>query len=854
MRFSGAAAIQSRTNLVPTPTASFQTSNNEPAVTEYPDAAGQNGGMCRDQLEMQLESARREIARLQMISSHTLHSVTVKNANGEIEWVNEAFTKLTGYVLSEVEGKRAADFLQGPNTDAATVDDIYEKLALQRTVDAEIQIYHRDGQPRWIHLQVWPVFDDDGILTNFIATQVDITAQKEQAERLTGSQQIYQDLFDTTRDAIMSLGKEGFFDCNDATLKLFGYDTREEFCKCCPSDVSPEFQSDGRTSVDVANEVVGQAFQDGISRFEWRHCRRDGTLFDAEVVLSRYQVGSEPVLQASVRDISERKAAEAVLIDAKDSAEQASQAKSEFLANMSHEIRTPLNGILGFTEVLKNGEYPQAKRSEYLDLIHSSGKHLLGLINDILDLSKVEAGKMEFECRPCSVWQIVDEVVSGMKIEAKRKDLFLRASANCQLPANVETDPIRLKQLLTNLIGNALKFTESGGVSVSIGYSASDDPSSPTITLEVKDTGIGISEDSQQQIFAAFNQADNSITRRFGGTGLGLTISRRIVEALGGRLQVESVKGAGSTFEIILPVQVLDDVAMVDPGAISCVGDDCTASGDLKITQQQESSLTSADSRLSGRHILLCEDGEINRELVELILSEAGVKVTTAINGQLGLQAFQRSPDQFDLVLMDMQMPVMDGYSAASKLREMGYRGPILALTAHAMQGDRQRCIDAGCNGYLTKPIDIAQLLLVIGDAIGVNTGQIKMIDKNIPDTASPKSERQEGIDANSGRSIGSPISSTLPTEMPAFASIVNRFIKQLPSQIRCMHDAAYQGEWDSLERQAHALMGAGGTVGFSCFTEPARRLEQAGGDQDQSSALDQLAIIEQLSGRLEKA
>ena len=847
---------------MPSPTTPSLTSTNEMAIVSLPEVSAQDRTMSREAVEAELKKALREVAHLRMISSKTLHAVTLTNAVGEIEWVNKAFTKLTGYDQCEVLGKQPGEILTGPNTDKATLDAIYEKLSLRQPIDTEILNYHRDGRSYWIHLQIQPVFDDDGKLTNFISTQADISDKKEQAERLNGSQQIYQDLFETTRDAILSLGKEGFFNCNDAALKLFGFDTIEEFCACGPSDVSPEFQPDGRRSEDAAKEVVSRAFQEGLCRFEWQHCHRDGTTFDAEVVLSRYQVGSEPVLQASVRDISERKAAEAELIDAKVSAEHASQAKSEFLANMSHEIRTPLNGILGFTEVLKNKEYPPAKRGEYLDLIHKSGQHLLGLINDILDLSKVESGKMEFECRPCSIWQIVDEVVSGMKIEATRKNLFLHASTNGPLPANIQSDPIRLKQLLTNLMGNALKFTESGGVSLSVECSANNSPSSPheadipTITLEVKDTGIGMSEEAQQQIFTAFNQADNSITRRFGGTGLGLTISRRIVEALGGQLQVESTQGVGSLFRIVLPVRLLADVEMIIPSPMDRAEEERQSLVDLQPVDQEHNKLSSAypSSRLAGRQVLLCDDGETNRELVELILSEAGVEVTSAINGKLGVQEVQRAPDQFDIVLMDMQMPVMDGYSAASALREIGYSRPILALTAHAMRGDSQRCIDAGCTGYLTKPIDIAQLLQAVEDAIEIGSSQSNSTGVDVAETTSTKNYQREELASINGRPSRSPISSTLPIEMPAFAAIVNRFIEELPDQIKRMEDACEQSEWNHLKKQAHALKGAGGTVGFDCFTTIAEQLEQASCNRNHTDVLDQLSMIQSLAERLEKA
>jgi len=655
---------------------------------------------------------------------------------------------------------------------------------------------------------------------------------------LEGSEGIYRDLYETSRDAIMLLGENNkFLSCNDAGLKLFGFESREEFLACRPQDLSPEFQADGRPSPEAVKDVVGKAYQDGKNQFEWLHCRRDGTSFDAEVFLSRYQTEKGLVLQASVRDISERKAAQAELIDAKQAAEQANQAKSDFLANMSHEIRTPLNGILGFTEMLRRGDYSKAKRDEHLQLIQSSGKHLLKLINDILDLSKIEAGKMEFEHQPCSIWNIIQEVTSELNFRAIDRGLSLQLDARTALPETVPSDAVRLKQLLTNLVCNSLKFTESGGVTISASCVQPDQnsvssESSPSIVIEVQDTGIGIAPENLQQIFAPFNQADNSITRRFGGTGLGLAICTRIVAGLGGQIEVESEAGVGSLFRVTLPIDCRDGVAMVEPTMLLS-----EATHQLVDQWSREGDGGSAQKLPTGTRVLLCEDGDTNRELVQLVLEEAGAKVTTAVNGKLGLQAIKDQPDQFDLVLMDMQMPVMDGYTATTQLRQFGFDRPIIALTAHAMRGDEQRCLDAGCSKYLTKPIDIPQLLFAIRDAL--HPGNAATSPKLTPEVSTPTDHE-------------SPIHSALPMELTAFQLIVERFVvEKMPAAIEEIQAAVDQEDWQQLAERAHALVGSGGTVGFACFTEPARKLEQAARDRDVATAQNLLQEIKNLTGRL---
>ena len=386
----------------------------------------------------------------------------------------------------------------------------------------------------------------------------------------------------------------------------------------------------------------------------------------------------------------------------RDAADAANRAKSEFLANMSHEIRTPMNAILGFTDLLQRGiANSREEQTEYLSTIQSSGAHLLELINDILDLSKIEAGKMELEICECSAFKVFHDVVDILDIRAREKNINLAFESRTRLPESIRTDPIRFRQVLTNLIGNAIKFTNSGGVKLSVCMIESD--SEAKLHVDVIDTGIGMSPDQLEKIFDPFIQADSSVKRRFGGTGLGLSISQRIVKSLGGELAARSIEGQGSVFSFAINVGPLGDVKMI-------------AQQQFLVSRQRRVLDETANLRLTECKILVVDDGEANRRLIRLFLGRAGCEIDQAENGQ---EAFERvQQENFDLILMDMQMPVLDGYQATRLIREHGFTMPIIALTANAMQGDEQKCLDAGCSGFLSKPVNMDQLVRSISDAL----------------------------------------------------------------------------------------------------------------------------------------
>ena len=620
--------------------------------------------------------------------------VLVLDPDGHIIRFNPYMEEISGYRLEEVRGKDwFSTFL--PQHDAESVRALFLKAIGDIHTHGNVNaIITKDGSRREIEWYDKTLKDTHGSTVGLLAIGQDVTERKRVEEALRESECYYRELIDSAADAIFvhDVPSGNIIDCNRRAYESLGY-SREEVLRLSVRHIDASFSQER----DVA---VWEELKPGMStRIEGFHKRKDHSVFPVEVNIVVISRAGRNLAIAVARDITDRKRAEQELIQTSHAAEAANRAKSEFLANMSHEIRTPMTAILGYADLMLDENVGRTTR-EHVVVIKRNSEHLLGLISGILDLSKIEAEKLQIEPTRCSPAQLVAEVASLMRPQAAAKQLALKTELAPSLPETVLTDPLRLRQILVNLVGNAIKFTDQGEVRLAVRLNA--DSGRLSLCFDVTDTGIGMNEEQIGKLFKPFSQVDSSSTRKFGGTGLGLCISKNLAEALGGSIEVRSQPGKGSTFSLMIDPGPLDGMQMM-PNAQESMLDSLpttTAAASEKIV-------------LHGR-ILLAEDGLDNQRLVSLLLRTAGAVVSAVENGQLAVEAAlaaREAGEPFDLLLMDMQMPVMDGYEATRKLRKLDYTGNIVALTGHAMAADCQKCLDAGCNDYLSKPFQMSDLL-----------------------------------------------------------------------------------------------------------------------------------------------
>ncbi|CAG0984679.1 two-component system, NarL family, sensor histidine kinase EvgS [Phycisphaerales bacterium] len=535
-------------------------------------------------------------------------------------------------------------------------------------------------------------------------------------EALERNERRIRTVIDTALDAVVAMDSRGLItDWNTEAERTFGWTRAEAVGQPLHELIVPTGLREAHAKGLARYLETGEAELLG-RRVETPAVRKGGTSMTVELAITAVRAGQEVTFNAFLRDVTEKIAAEKALLEAKRQAEAANRAKSEFLANMSHEIRTPMTAILGFTDLLgEDGDLDRApeRRRETIATIKRSGEHLLAIINDILDISKIEAGKMGIERVATDPAKVVEDVISLMQVRAFGKRIRLERVYENEIPRAFECDPVRLKQVLMNLVGNGIKFTERGAVTLRVRFE-SHSAGGPVLRFEVSDTGIGMTREQVERLFRAFGQADSTTTRKFGGTGLGLTIAKRLTEMLGGEITVRSEPGKGSVFTATIATGPVATTNLWVP--------EVTVMAAAPEPVGRVARGSTADSPLAGVRILLAEDGPDNQRLIVLHLKRAGADVTIVDDGLLAVQAMTirgdtespvRDPAPFDVVLMDMQMPEMDGYTATRTLRGLACRTPIIALTAHAMSGDREKCIDAGCDDYATKPIDKVALIAV---------------------------------------------------------------------------------------------------------------------------------------------
>jgi len=631
------------------------------------------------------------------LDQHAIVSIT--DLQGKITYANGKFCEISGYTREELLGANHRIVNSGLHP-AAVFDDMWHQISLGRVWHGELCNRNKSGNRYWVDATIVPLLDADGLPEHYIAIRTDISARKAVEVQLAEQLQFVEVLLEATPTAIyLKDTARRYLRFNKAFETLFGIE-RENWIGKTVFELVPE-DAQRMDAMDQQLLATGQV-QTYEASFLNRltGVQRSGLYWKAPLRDSRGQITA---LVGTILDITEKNLLEQGLREAKRSAEQANEAKSHFLANMSHEIRTPMNGVIGMTDLALDTDLNPVQR-EYLNIVRNSAQSLMVILNDILDFSKIEAGKLHIEATAFSLRTLFNESLKSLNARAEAKNLTL----GCRIPENVPDDwigdPVRIRQVLTNMCDNAIKFTARGSVDVEVQVAAGNGPT-PSLQVSIRDSGIGIPPEKQLGIFEAFSQADASTTRKYGGTGLGLTICARLVELMGGRIWLESKPGHGSTFYFTLALQsaVTPSAQVVDPEKVQSVENAMSASN---AASQPPAPL---------RSVLLVEDHPINQMLARTLLEKWGHRVVLANHGQEAVDLF---PTQaWDIILMDMQMPVMGGLEATRCIRVLeggGRKTPIIAMTANAMESDRQACLDAGMDDYLSKPFNAQSLRAVL--------------------------------------------------------------------------------------------------------------------------------------------
>ncbi len=892
------------------------------------------------------EELYRSSQMLQSILDTIPQRVFWKDRNCVYLGCNRAFASDAGLNdPAEIVAKNDFDLPWRESAELYRADDQLVMVQGSARLNFEERQNRPDGCALWLQTNKLPLRDSESKVTGIIGTYEDITERKQAEKEL----RLTQFSLEHASDAIHWVNSQGrIVYVNEAMCRSLER-SREELLSLSIPDINPLFPK------ERWGPIWEEIKERGSMTFETQLKTKQGEVFPVEKTINYMEFDGKEYAFASARDITERKRGEQVLREAKEAAEAASRAKSEFLANMSHEIRTPINGIMGMTELTLDTELNPEQR-EYLGLVRSSGESLLLVINDILDFSKVESGKLNLETIEFNIYDCVGETMKAMALRAHQKGLELAYDADPEVPSHLVGDPGRLRQVLVNLVGNAIKFTRDGEVLVTI-EKLSHDAAGVELHFKVKDTGIGISPEKHGLLFKAFSQADSSTTRKYGGTGLGLAISARLVELMAGKIWLESSEGEGSTFHFtarfaaaevkaqpaapLLPAELQGlSVLVVDDNKTnrrilylmtrgwgmrpSAVESGAAALAVLDTARQKKDPfrLVLIDSNMpvmdgfalaekiqersarnggaeatvlmltSGGHpgeatrckqlgisayllkpvakadlmaailtalsphqgkmspspalvtrhtlrqsarklrILVAEDNAVNQAVILRMLQKMG---HTPVLAQTGKEALAlASKEKFDLAFMDVQMPEMDGMAATAAIRERETISrthlPIFAMTAHAMTGDRERCLEAGMDGYITKPVRFSDVEQALS---GLASAPVTPAQPAAAALASASWNKAEALSRIGG-------------DEELLQELCQIFLENSPKLLQTLRQAVADGDADGVMRAAHSLKGESGYLSASATSHAARQLEEMGRNKNLSRAGDTLAVLEQ--------
>lgn len=851
------------------------------------------------------------------LDQHSIVSIT--DGNGKIIYSNDKFTEISQYSPDELLGKNHRIVNSGHHP-REFFKQMWDTIGKGQVWHGEVKNKRKDGTYYWVDSTVVPLMDSEGKPSRYISIRTDISASKAMSDHILAQRVFYENITETLGEGLYVQDANGLcIYINSEAEKLLGWQ-RHEIIGLPVHDTIHTQTSSGKPLPMHDCPIMIHVKKNGEAHMDDQvFVRKDGSVFPVTISSRAVRDADGNIISTVVafQDISDRKAAEASVMLAKEAAERANKVKSDFLANMSHEIRTPMNGIIGMTDLVLDSDLNPEQR-EYISIVKTSADALLGIINDILDFSKIESGKMDIESIYFSLRQMLRDTVKSVSARAHQKHLELLLHIAPNVPDRIIGDPGRLRQVILNLIGNAIKFTESGEIEVHVKKVDGALTGNVKLEFSVRDTGIGIPEEKFSTIFESFSQADTSITRKYGGTGLGLSISSKIISMMGGQLKLSSTVGQGSTFYFTIDVPFISgepstpqDNTSEIKGLKVLVADDNTtnqkilqemlqswgmlptivASGKEALLELERTSataqpytlaildvqmpemsgfelverlhdtpehkpatvmmLTSAGSRgdaakcrelgISGylmkpvsqsdlfdammtaleqpllndaqsgevplitRHslresrrklnLLLAEDNHVNQTLAVRVLEKLGHQVTIANNGVEAIQLWENN--QFDAILMDIDMPVMGGFEATRHIRDKEINNdhhiPIIAMTAHAMQGARDDCLSHGMDGYVSKPIDTEALwreLDTIAPHANANAHSV---------TASP--EALAIVDFGKARQ-------TMDNSRELFEEIVRLFLRDAPEHMKTIKDALDTNDSSAIRHSAHAIKG----------------------------------------------
>ena len=883
-------------------------------------------------------------------------SVVITDSYGHIEHVNPAFTRITGYEADEVKGKHTR-ILKGGKTTPKEYLQMWNTILAGKNWQSEMHNRKKSGEYYWAATSIAPVSNDTGEITHFVAMTQDITEEKNIKQALACEREQLQSIIDSSPDGIF-ISIDGIIQiANPRFIELFGLQQGEHLAK-------------GYAIPDERDGLLASLNKDGVIRgHEILANGADNEILNILLNLQCIEYQGQPAILGWATDITDLKRIHTQLSKAKEKADESTRAKSDFLANMSHEIRTPMNAIIGMSYLALQTELNDKQRN-YVEKVNRSAESLLGIINDILDFSKIDADKLEIEKTPFCLEELFDNLASLLGLKAEEKGLELMFDLPATLPSALIGDPLRLTQVLTNLGNNALKFTEQGEVIIRA-CDIEQDGEKVKLHFSIRDTGVGLTAEQQQKLFHSFSQADSSTTRKYGGTGLGLVISKKLIELMEGEIWLESEPGVGSNFQFTICLEkqqgepcmshlsasdlagervlVVDDnqssreitrsmlasfglridQASSGQSALTLLeqanGDDpyklllmdwkmpgmdgietiraihsnskltapptvimVTAYGreearyaatGLNISsfltkpimpsslldavlitlgdeavyktgansRQQTAETSEAVRKLHGAKILLVEDNEINQELVLALLTNNGLIVKVANNGREALDILNK--EEFDGVLMDCQMPEMDGYEVTRKLRQQERLKdlPVLAMTANAMVGDREKVLAAGMNDHIAKPINVEEMFTIIARWIRPSNPIAEIEAAQLEERVDIP--ELDGIDTEEGLS-------RLQNNRGLYLKLLHKVRERLHHFIEAFDGAVAEDDWQQASMLAHTHKGLAGQIGAKALQEACRVVEvqakeQQAGDAELEVLRSELQRIQESLSRL---